>query len=112
MSNNLRDTYYFVVVEMFEDAALLLTYLIVGAFPVAYNYAIARKLAKKYGVSTVIYPASSEKSSTVAEQQTSREVNGLYFRIDEIKARDGAICLSLVIDESVLAQLLSKKLNE
>ncbi|MCS7364419.1 MAG: hypothetical protein NDF54_03145 [archaeon GB-1867-035] len=94
---------------MFEDAALLLTYLIVGVFPVAYNYAIARKLAKKYGGSTIIYSASDEKSTTVAEQQSSREINGLYFRINDIKARDGAICLSLVIDESVLAQLLSKK---
>lgn len=97
---------------MFEDVALLLTYLIVGAFPVAYNYAIARKLAKKYGVSTVIYPASSEKSNTATEQQTSREVNGLYFRIDDIKARDDVICLSLVIDKSVLARWFSKKLNE
>lgn len=93
---------------MFEDAALLLTYLIIGAFPVAYNYAIARKLAKKYGVATVIYHSEDRKPS-VDDESSSKEATELYFRVNEIKSRDGAICLSLVIDESVLAQLLSRK---
>ena len=95
---------------MFGDAALLLTYLVAGAFPVAYNYAIARRLAKRYNVKVI---SSNTSAGDVRESSSDRKSPSsdvrLDFKVENVTVREGRIYLNLVLDEASLVKLFSIK---
>jgi len=95
---------------MFGDAALLLTYLVAGAFPVAYNYAIARRLAKRYNVKVISSntSASDVRKSSSDRKSPSSDVR-LDFKVENVTVREGRIYLNLVLDEASLVKLFSIK---
>ncbi len=96
--------------ELLEDAALLLTYLVAGAFPVAYNYAIARRLAKRYAVKVISSSDGSEKSKQlISTRNLAADDLRVNFRVENVAVREGRIYLNLVIDEDALIKLFSDK---
>ncbi|RLE54704.1 MAG: hypothetical protein DRJ30_04705 [Candidatus Methanomethylicota archaeon] len=92
-----------------EDIALIATYLLAGAFPVAYNYAIARKLAKKYGVGKVCSPNGEIKEPLSRVELSNRENENepSIFKIDSVSLTENGLVINLVISRDELVKLLS-----
>ncbi len=95
---------------MLEDIAVLITYLIAGAFPVAYNYAIARRLAKKYGIKVITNEEKSQAKNDIklsSEQLKCNKFSSI-FKIENVSFEDGRLHLSLILNEEFVNKIILK----
>jgi len=93
-----------------EDVAILVSYLVAGFLPVAYNYVIARKLAKKYGVKVISSDGNlREFASSRDELKISKELGVL--KLESVSLEGGHLHLKLSINEHVLTALLKSELK-
>ena len=99
---------------MLEDVALLFTYFAAGAFPILYNYAIVRRLAKKYGVSVYSSSKSSSSSVVIKRNLSRRELDAsprdsiAPFKLKSVSTTEDGLLFNFVIDKDKLSKLLSE----